>query len=201
LLQNISQLTTQNRNLMFPHLPPPLLPTTASLLVVLLPVIAFLLFAFINYRKRLSAVLQHGSTQVQMKASSKTAEPFFPALIDKPAQSSHQPSVQVAIEDYADDDIMIMADEDESFLLKSAENVVEQIQSVVDEVAAGPSPYPANPEEVFTKIRAIVSQYRIFENTEYYDAINNFVAVTVQRDCDLTLTPDDLKGLWLLEAA
>ena len=136
-----------------------------------------------------------------MKASSKTTEPFFPALIDKPAQLSHQPSVQVAIEDYADDDIMIMADEDESFLLKSAENVVEQIQSVGDEVAAGPSPYPANPEEVFTKIRAIVSQYRIFENTEYYDAINNFVAVTVQRDCDLALTPDDLKGLWLLEAA
>jgi hypothetical protein len=96
---------------------------------------------------------------------------------------------------------MVMADEDEGFLLKSAENVVEQIQLVVDEIAAGPSPYPANPEEVFTKIRAIVSQYRIFENTEYYDAINNFVAVTVQRDCDLALTPDDLKGLWLLEAA
>ena len=187
---------------MFPHLPPPLLPTTTSLLVVLLPLLAFVLFAFINYRKRLSAILQHGSAQVQMKASSKTTEPFFPALIDKPAAPPiHEASAQISIGDYADDDIMIMADEDESFLLKSAENVVEQIQSVVDEIAAGPSPYPANPEEVFTRIRAIVSQYRIFENTEYYDAINNFVAVTVQRDCDLALTPDDLKGLWLLEAA
>lgn len=187
---------------MFPHLPPPLLPTTTSLLVVLLPLLAFVLFAFINYRKRLSAILQHGSAQVQMKASSKTTEPFFPALIDKPAAPPiHEASAQISIGDYADDDIMMMADEDESFLLKSAENVVEQIQSVVDEIAAGPSPYPANPEEVFTRIRAIVSQYRIFENTEYYDAINNFVAVTVQRDCDLALTPDDLKGLWLLEAA
>lgn len=202
LHQNISQLTTQNRNLMFPHLPPPLLPTTASLLVVLLPLLAFVLFAFINYRKRLSAVLQHGSTQVHMKASSKTAEPFFPALIDKPAADPiHPTSAHVSTADYSDDDIMVMVDEDESFLLKSAENVVEQIQSVVDEIAAGPSPYPANPDEVFTRIRAIVSQYRIFENTEYYDAINNFVAVTVQRDCDLALTPDDLKGLWLLEAA
>jgi len=187
---------------MFPHLPPPLLPTTASLLGVLLPLLAFVLFAFINYRKRLTAVLQHGSAQVQMKASSKTVEPFFPALIDKPAADPiHQTSSQVATADYSDDDIMVMADEDEGFLLKSAENVVEQIQLVVDEIAAGPSPYPANPEEVFTKIRAIVSQYRIFENTEYYDAINNFVAVTVQRDCDLALSPDDLKGLWLLEAA
>jgi len=188
---------------MFPHLPPPLLPTTASLLVVLLPLLAFVLFAVINYRKRLSAVLQHGSAHVQIKASSKTVEPFYPALIDKPvADPIHQTSTLASpADEYSDDDIMVMADEDESFLLKSAENVVEQIQSVVDEIAAGPSPYPANPEEVFTKIRAIVSQYRIFENTEYYDAINNFVAVTVQRDCDLALTPDDLKGLWLLEAA
>jgi hypothetical protein len=199
---DISQLTTQKRKLMFPHLPPPLLPTTASLLVVLLPLLGFVLFAFLNYRKRLSAVIQHGSGQVQMKASSKAGEPFFPALIDKPAADQiHQTSAQVSAADYSDDDMMVMVDEDESFLLKSAENVVEQIQFVVDEIAAGPSPYPANPDEVFTKIRAIVSQYRIFENTEYYDAINNFVAVTVQRDCDLALTPDDLKGLWLLEAA
>ena len=186
---------------MFFHLPLPVLPTAASLLVVL-PLLTFVLVAFLTYRKRLAAVLHHGSTQLSMRASSKTPEPYFSPLIDKPGdQPIYQNAVQAAADDYSDDDVMIMADEDETFLLKSAEHVVEQIQAVVDDIAAGPSPHPANPEEVFTKIRAIVSQYGIFENTEYYDAINNFVAVTVQRDCDLALTPDDLKGLWWSEAA
>ena len=187
---------------MFFHFPPPLLPTSASLLLVLLPLLAFVLIAFINYRKRLSAVLQHGSAQLQVKGSSRTADPFFSPLIDKPHDYPVQgAAVHPDAEDYSDDDLLVMADDDETFLLKSAEHVVEQIQTVVDDIAATPSPHPANPEEVFTKIRAIVSQYKVFENTEYYDAINNFVAVTVQRDCDLALTPDDLKGLWWPEAA
>ena len=187
---------------MFFHFPPPLLPTTASLLIVVLPLLVFILIAFINYRKRLSAVLDHGSAQLQMKSSTKAAESFFSPLIDKPADHPvHQTAEEIYTRDYSEDDVMIMSDEDEGFLLKSAEHVVEQIQSVVDEIAATPGPHPANPEEVFTKIRAIVSQYPIFENTEYYDAINNFVAVTVQRDCDLALTADDLRGLWWSEAA
>lgn len=137
-----------------------------------------------------------------MRASSKTTDAYFSPLIDKPGDHPiHQAAVQATADEYSDDDTMVMDDEVETFLLKSAENVVEQIQAVVDDIVDGPSPHPANPEEVFTRIRAIISQYRIFENTEYYDAINNFVAVTVQRDCDLALTPDDLKGLWWPEAA
>lgn len=187
---------------MFSHFPSPLLPTTASLLVVLLPLLAFVLIAVINYRKRLSAIISDGSANLQLKVSAKTTDPFFSPLIDKPIDEPiHQPVPESAAAAYSDEDDMVMANEEEGFLLKSAELVVEQIQSVVDEIAARPNPHPANPEEVFTKIRAIVSQYPIFENTEYYDAINNFVAVTVQRDCDLALTPDDLKGLWWPEAA
>jgi len=187
---------------MFPHLPPPLLPTTASLFLVVLPLLAFVLVAFFSYRKRLAAILQQGAAQVNLKSSSKTAEPYFSPLIDKPADHPiHQTVTEAAASDYSDDDVLVMDNEEEGFLLKSAEHVVEQIQAVVDDIVDGPSPHPANPEEVFTKIRAVVSQYRLFENTEYYDAINNFVAVTVQRDCDLALTPDDLKGLWWPMAA
>lgn len=82
-------------------------------------------------------------------------------------------------------------------LLKEAELVVEKIQDVVDHIASR----PANPEEVYTKIQAIVSDYSFFFDTEYYDAINNFISVTVHRDCDLQLTEDEIKGLWYAAAA
>jgi hypothetical protein len=83
-------------------------------------------------------------------------------------------------------------------LLKEAENVVEQIQGVLNHNIAS---YPANPDEVFSKIRAIVSEYSFFFDTEYYDAINSFIALAVHRDCDLQVTEDDLKTLWYSAAA
>jgi hypothetical protein len=85
-----------------------------------------------------------------------------------------------------------MLEDDDSILLKEAESVVEEIQEVVTHIAT----YPPNPEEVFTKIRAIVRQYRIFQNTEYFEAINAFIAQAVERECDIRCTSDDLLVLW-----
>jgi hypothetical protein len=187
---------------MFFHLPLPVLPTAASLLTVFLPLVLFIVIAFFSYRKRLAAVFQRCTAHVQMKASAETAQAYYSPLIDPPSDHPlYQAEIENTGDEYSDDDPMIMADEEEGFLLKSAEHVVEQIQVVVDDIVSGPSPHPANPEELFTKIRAIVSQYPIFKDTEFYDAINNFVAVTIKRDCDLALTPDDLTSLWWLEAA
>jgi hypothetical protein len=115
----------------------------------------------------------------------------FPPLIDKPAD---HPAEQVAFyEDDFDESFLEMTDDEGgTTLLKEAERVVEEIQFVVNHIAS----HPANPDEVFTKIRAIVSRYRLFLETEYYDAINNFIVVTVERDCDLTLSEEDLAALW-----
>jgi len=85
-----------------------------------------------------------------------------------------------------------MLDDDDSILLKEAERVVEQIQDVITHIASN----PPNPEEVFTRIRAIVRQYRIFENTEYFEAVNAFIAQAVQRECEIQWTSDDLLVLW-----
>jgi len=95
------------------------------------------------------------------------------------------------------DEDLPFPEEQQVTLLKEAERVVEQIQHVVDNIASR----PANPEEVFTKIQAIVSEYSFFFDTAYYDAINRFVAVTVHRDCDLQLTEEDLTTLWYAAAA
>jgi hypothetical protein len=118
----------------------------------------------------------------------------LPPLIDKPAD---HPAEQAHVYSDAEDPYFELTEDGSVTLLKSAEQVVEQIQDVVDNIASR----PANPDEVFTKIRAIVSDYSFFLDTEYYDAINSFVAVTVQRDCDLALTEEDLKALWYAEAA
>jgi hypothetical protein len=85
-----------------------------------------------------------------------------------------------------------MLDDDDNILLKAAERAVEEIQEVVNHIAS----QPPNPEEVFTKITAIVRQYRIFENTEYFEAINAFIAQTVERECDIQWTRDDLLVMW-----
>ena len=118
---------------------------------------------------------------------------LFPGLIDRPAPREPEPS---EFDELYEPSFMAV-EEEQMTLLKEAERVVEQIQSAVHKIES----YPANPDEVLSKIRSIVSQYTFFLDTEYYDAINSFVAITVQRDCDLRLTEDDIKALWYAEAA
>lgn len=179
---------------MYPNIPLPVLTCIGAAFLAIYVIVA----AFF-YRRRLAAILGRGSDRLQMKAPADATDHYFPPLIDRPASHPAENIVpQQTREEYSDlDEMVLIEDQEAGFLLRSAEHVVEQIQDVVDHIASS----PANPDEVFTKIRAIVSQYTIFENTEYFDAINNFVAVTVQRDCDLALTPDDLKALWFSQAA
>jgi hypothetical protein len=120
---------------------------------------------------------------------------LLPPLLDKPA--SHPIEQAGYFETEEDESGWEMVDDDQNTLLKEAERVVEDIQEVVNHIAS----YPANPDEVCSKIHAIVSQYGFFMDTEYYDAINSFIAVTVQRDCELALTADDIQALWYAAAA
>lgn len=83
-------------------------------------------------------------------------------------------------------------DDRETVLLKAAEIVVEKVQDVITHIASN----PPNPEEVTTKIKSIVSPYGIFQGTEYFDAINSFIAISVERDCNIQLKKEDLLALW-----
>ena len=182
---------------MYTNIPLPAIALTAAILLAL-----YTLFACLAYRRRFFAIGSRPSPVTRANAVSAQPDRYFSPLIDKPADHLVEQAGTTRLNPYGNvndemDDVEMIEDEPAGFLLKEAENVVEQIQAVVDHIATR----PANPDEVFTKIRAIVSQYTLFENTEYYDAINNFVAVTVQRDCDLALTADDLKGLWWKDAA
>jgi hypothetical protein len=122
----------------------------------------------------------------------------FPPLIDKPAD---HPEEQSRFYGESEDGQAyfepVEEEEGTTTLLKEAEKVVERIQGVIEHIESN----PANPDEVKSKLKAVVSKYRIFVNTEYYEAINNFIAISVERDCDLHLAEEDLHTLWLRQAA
>lgn len=134
------------------------------------------------------------------KSASHPASDAFPPLIDRPAdppaEQNHffgQPQEESAFSDFTEDE----EEEGTNFLLLEAEKVVERIQTMITNIESS----PANPEEVKSKLKAIVSQYRIFVNTEYYEAINSFIAISVQRDCDLRLEESELHYLWMRQVA
>lgn len=122
----------------------------------------------------------------------KAAAELLPPLIDRPIVEEE---FEMEEDDYYEegDDIRYeLVDDDDLSLLKTAEAIVGEIQSVVNHIASR----PANPDEVCSKIHFVLRDMSYLITTEYYDAINSFVAVTVKRDCDLELTKDDIEALW-----
>jgi hypothetical protein len=113
-------------------------------------------------------------------------------LIARPVEVD-EAGVEILLERQPEEESTLeMLDDDDSILIKEAEKVIEQIQDQISHIASS----PPNPEEAFTKIRAIVRQYRIFENTEYFDPINRFIALAVNRDCHIQWTEQELLALW-----
>ena len=119
---------------------------------------------------------------------------FLPPLVDHPhlaladdAEVTFERREAPAIETKFDP-----IDDKETALLKAAEIVVEKVQDVISHIASN----PPNPEEVTSKIKTIVNPYTIFHDTEYFDAINSFIAISVERDCNIQLTKEDLMALW-----
>ncbi|SIO53792.1 hypothetical protein [Chitinophaga niabensis] len=94
-------------------------------------------------------------------------------------------------EEIDDSGFEILEDENMA-LLKEAEIVVDRIQDTLNNIASN----PPNPEEVSSKIRAIISPYQIFLETEYFDSINTYIALSVERDCGIKLTKTELQSLW-----
>ena len=99
---------------------------------------------------------------------------------------------EVLREEEEDPDTIERVEDKDTILGKEAEKVVEEIQETLNHIASN----PPNPEEVYTKINAIVRNYQIFQNTEYFEPINRFIALAVSRDCHLEWTEPELLALW-----
>jgi hypothetical protein len=113
-------------------------------------------------------------------------------LIDRPGLAEEEIAVLFKPKADEPDALIEMVDDEDSALLKAAEIVVEKIQDVVTHIASSPPSH----EEVYSKIRNVVNQYRIFHDTEYFDAINSFISITVERDCSIKFSKDELLSLW-----
>ncbi|WP_217607284.1 hypothetical protein [Chitinophaga sp. GbtcB8] len=94
-------------------------------------------------------------------------------------------------EEIDDSGFEIIAAEDMT-LLKEAERVVDKIQDCINHIATD----PPNPEEVSSKIKAVIQPYCFFQETEYYDSINTYIALSVERDCGIKLTPQEVQACW-----
>ena len=175
------------------------LPINAHLVITIFTIVVvyYMILAFLH-RKKLLASLSNsfplGKPAVSnlMTKAGKDTEQFPFQLIDKPADHPQEQIVITVEDDPFENAELELVDDRGGILLKEAEKLVEQIQDTVNHIASN----PPNAEEVYSKIRAIVSRYKLFENTEYYEAINSFVAITVERDCTITFTPEEIQALW-----
>jgi hypothetical protein len=117
---------------------------------------------------------------------------FFNDIIDIPKEDDiDEPAYSRAETEY-EDEILEMVGEAESVLLREAEALVDEIERTLQELVSGSN----IPETFYDRIRSVVSAYSIFLNTEYYEAINNFIRITADRDCDIKWTDEELHGLW-----
>jgi hypothetical protein len=119
---------------------------------------------------------------------------YFNEIIDIPQEENHErdQSEMASVEESNEDDLMEMVVGAESVLLQEAESVVNELEGVITNFAASPS----SEAEMYGKIKSIVSCYSLFQDTEYYEAINNFIRIVVSRECNLKWSDAELHALW-----
>lgn len=154
-------------------------------------VAGYYLVLFILFRKKIVAFFGKPSLTPAVGMTGTAAMELPHQLIDRPLAEAEPALVLTGSHSYPEAELEMVEDED-SHLLKAAEIVVEKVQDIVSHIAS----HPPNPEEVFTKIQAVVNQYGIFRETDYYEAINSFIALTVERDCAIRFSKEELVALW-----
>lgn len=162
------------------------------------PIIAIIIAAIgaalvLTGKKNAFTQLFKAKDKTSLQLSQAAASGFPPQLIDRVLLDFDDKTTITIEKEPVIEPALEIADDEETALLKAAEVVVEKVQDAVNHITSS----PPNPAEVFTKIKSIVNHYRIFENTEYFEAINSFIAITVERDCGIQFTKDQLMELWV----
>lgn len=159
----------------------------AGVAVVLCVVIA------LTKNKNVFASTFKSKEQPSLQLSQTLSGGYPPPLIDRPALYLDENATLTIEKEYTEDPKLEIIEDEESALLKAAEVIVEKIQNTVNSLVS------TSPDEtvVLSRIKSIVSQYRVFDGTSYFDAINSFIAITVERDCNIRFTKDQLHQLWI----
>lgn len=165
---------------------------TSTLVIIITLVIVAFAYLSMKGKKNLLTPLFKGKAVPSLQFIQAAAGGFPPPLIDRPIVEFDDNTTMTIEKEFISEPVLEIVEDEESVLLKAAEVVVEKVQDIVTHIASN----PPNPEELFSKIRAVISPYAIFHNTEYFDAINSFIAVTVERDCGIKLSKEELLQLW-----
>ncbi|MBN8877804.1 MAG: hypothetical protein J0I32_09690 [Sphingobacteriales bacterium] len=169
---------------------------TTSLLPIIVIAAAIIatyyLIIFFAFRKRAMSMLgqttgRKWNPPIQQNFSAQPHE-----FIDKPIDHPMEDDVLTLVPRSDEDEPPFeMVEDEETVLLKAAEIVVEKVQDIIDT-----SPNPPNHQDIYSKIKNVTGRYQLFRNTEYFDAINSFIAISVERDCGLQFTKQQLLDLW-----
>jgi len=169
---------------------------TAAVFLIICSVVIFPVYLNFRRRYQLTAVPLQSATSPAKQTAVVVPIPqaFQPSQIPADLLPVHEPEDNeiIAWSDITDDNVVEWIVEAQSVLLSEAEYVIGEVQDVLDHIASN----PANPEEVTSKISAIVSAYSILEDTEYYEQINQYISKAVKRDAGLELSDDDIQALW-----
>ncbi len=166
--------------------------TTTTLLIIGIAIAILCAILALAGNKNVLTQITKGKANPVLQVNRASSPVFPPALIDKPIDQFNDQAGLTLEKEMPEEPKFEMVDDQENILLKAAEIVVEKVQDIVSHIASN----PPNPQEVFTKIRSVLKDYSLFHNTEYFDAINSFVAVTVERDCGIQFTKQELIQLW-----
>jgi hypothetical protein len=159
--------------------------------IELVAVVAAIVLGLYYYFLHKTGILKPATPTATIQTTKQIA--ILPIIgIDKLADTAMTlpPAIATPVIDFSE--IELQMDDESNILLQEAERVVDQIQDTINHIASN----PPDQIEVTSKIRSIVIPYQIFLDTEYYDSINTYISLAVERDCSIQLSPDELKALW-----
>lgn len=166
--------------------------------VLLALILSALTYALVNFYIKLKAKLDEKRKQPILQMAAASDAHHYNSLPGSSYDPIHIPTaaydspLELTLEKEDDESSFELVEDDSSILLKEAESVTEEISRIISNIASN----PPNHIEVHTKIRAVVSQYQIFKDTEFYDAINRYIHVSVSRDLNITFTDAQLQEMW-----
>lgn len=158
----------------------------------LLPVgcVLYYLALALAFRKKLSSPLSAvAGPHLQARATSLQAD-LIGRSIDipvSPLELAYDPN-------WEEPPVVEMLDDQDSMLVKQAEKVVEAIDTAFAHFA----PARVDEQHLRETVSSILSKYDIFYATEYFEAINSFIAQAIEQHFGLSWDQQAILPLWRL---
>lgn len=79
----------------------------------------------------------------------------------------------------------VLVEEADTVLLLEAEKLIADVELIA-----------SSQHEVLDRLHAVIPGYMLLYKTKYYEAINEFISLTLKRECDMAVDEKQLAALW-----